>query len=67
MKKSNDGYFLEFNVQYPDNLHEPHNDLPFLPEVREVDKVKKLAANLQDKYYTHKKSKISNSKKIQSH
>ena len=29
---SDDGYFLEVDVQYPENLHNLHNDLPFLPE-----------------------------------
>ena len=24
------GYFLEVDVQYPEKLHELHNDLPFL-------------------------------------
>ena len=31
-KESNGGYFLEVDVQYPENLHNLHNDLPFLPE-----------------------------------
>ena len=25
-------YFLEIDVQYPQNLYNLHNDLPFLPE-----------------------------------
>ena len=29
---SDEGYFLEVNVQYPEKLHECHNDLPFLLE-----------------------------------
>ena len=28
-EESDEGYLLE--VQYPDKLHERHNDLPFLP------------------------------------
>ena len=39
-----EGYFLEVK-----NLHNPHNDLPFLPEIIKVEKVGKLAANLHDK------------------
>ena len=27
-----EGYFLEVHVQYPENLHNLHNDLPLLPE-----------------------------------
>ena len=37
---------LMFNIQK--NLHESHYDLPFLPEIKKVDKVKKLVANLSD-------------------
>ena len=27
-----EGYFLEVDVQYPENLHNHHSDLPFLPK-----------------------------------
>ena len=30
--ESDEGYFIEVNVQYPENLHKLHKDLPFLPE-----------------------------------
>ena len=30
-EQSNEGYFLDVDVQYPKNLHDLHNDLPFLP------------------------------------
>ena len=30
--ESDEGYFIEVNVQYPENLHNLHKDLPFLPE-----------------------------------
>ena len=30
-KESDEGYFLGVDVQYPEKLHEIHNDLPFLP------------------------------------
>ena len=26
------GFFLEVNLEYPDELHELHNDCPFAPE-----------------------------------
>ena len=29
---SYEGYFLEVDVQYPENLHGLYNDLPFLPK-----------------------------------
>ena len=31
-EESDEGYFLKVDVQYPEKLHELHNDLPFLPE-----------------------------------
>ena len=31
-EETNEGYFLEFDIQYPEKLHELHNDLLFLPE-----------------------------------
>ena len=48
-EESNEGYFLEFDVQYPETLHELHNDLPFLPERMKLEKVGKFVANLHDK------------------
>ena len=33
-----EGYFFEFNVQYPEKLHELHNDLPVLPERMKIKK-----------------------------
>ena len=48
-EKSDEGYFLEFDVQYFETLHELHNELPFLPERLNIAKVEKLVANLHDK------------------
>ena len=31
-EEGDEGYFLEVNVQYPENLHNLHNDLSFFPE-----------------------------------
>ena len=31
-EESDERYFLEVDVQYPEKLHELHNDLPFLPK-----------------------------------
>ena len=42
---SNEGCFLEVDVQYLENLHELYNDLPYLPERMKIEKV----ANLHDK------------------
>ena len=50
-EKSDEGYFLEVYVQYPETLHELHKDIPFLPERMKIHKVEKLVANLHDKKY----------------
>ena len=31
-EKSDSGYFLEVDLEYPDNLHELHNDYPLAPK-----------------------------------
>ena len=43
------GYLLEVDVSYPHELHDPHNDLPFMCERMEINGVKKLVPNLRDK------------------
>ena len=49
------GYLLEVDVEYPEELHDAHNDLPFLPEKKELGGVTKLVPNLHDKekYVVH--------------
>ena len=48
-KESDEGYFLEVEIQYPEKLHELHNDLPLLPEMMTIRKVEKVVGNLRDK------------------
>ena len=48
-EESDEGYFLEVDIQYPELLHNLHNNLPFLPEKMTSEKVGELLANLQDK------------------
>ena len=48
-EKSDDGYFLEVDVQYLQKVHKLYNDLPFLPERMKIENVKKFVANLHDK------------------
>ena len=37
-EESDKGYYLEVNVQYTENLHELHNDLPFLTARMKTEK-----------------------------
>ena len=48
-EESDEEYFLEVDVPYPENLHNLHNDLPFSPERKKIEKVEKAVANLHDK------------------
>ena len=48
-KDIDEGYFFEFDFQYPEKLHDAHNDLLFLPERGGIEKVEKLATNVHDK------------------
>ena len=36
-----EGYFLEVDVQYIEQVHELHNDLPFLPETMKIEKLER--------------------------
>ena len=48
-EESDKEYFLEINVQDFERLHEIHNDLPFLLEKMEIEKVEKLVSTLHEK------------------
>ena len=48
-EERNEGYFLEVDIQYPETLHELHNNLSFLPERMKIKKVEKLVTNSRDK------------------
>ena len=43
------GYLLEVDVSYPKELHNQHNDLPFMCERMEINGVEKLVPNRRDK------------------
>ena len=47
--RTDKGYILEVDVGYPKELHNPHNDLPFMCERMEINGVEKLVPNLRDK------------------
>ena len=41
--------FLEVDVDYPEDLHDLHNDYPLAPECVEIGNVEKLFPNLSNK------------------
>ena len=47
--RTDKGYLLEVDISYPKELHNPHNDLPFMCERMEINGVEKLVPNLRDK------------------
>ena len=47
--RTDKGYILEVDVSYPKDLHDSHNDLPFMCERIEINGVQKLVPNLRDK------------------
>ena len=54
---SDEGCFLEVDVQYPENLYNLHNDLPSFPERMKTQKVEKLVERLHGKeeYVMHRR------------
>ena len=48
-ENSDKGYFLEVDVEYPKNLFNSQEDLPFLLERKKNRKVKKLICSIEDK------------------
>ena len=58
VKKDKRGYLLEVDVEYPKELHENHNELPFLVKKMKIGREKKLVPNLKDKkeYVVHIKA-----------
>ena len=49
------GYVLEVDLEYPEKLHDLHNDYPLAPEVMKIGKVNKLTPNFnkKTKYVLH--------------
>ena len=45
----NHSCILEVDLEYPKELHDPHNDYPLAPELMEVNKIEKLIPNLNNK------------------
>lgn len=63
------GYIIEVDVEYPDGLHNLHNDLPFMPERMKLKGGEKLCTTLKDKknytiHYRNLQQAISNGLKV---
>ena len=43
------GFFLEVDIDYPEKLFNLHNNIPFLPERKKVNKVEKHICSIEDK------------------
>ena len=52
---SDKGYFIEADVDYPQELHDLHSNMPLLPEKMVINKTRKLVCNLHNKknYVAH--------------
>ena len=48
-EEMDEGYFLEVDDQYPEKLHELHNDLPFLSERIKIEKFEKPFTQIVNK------------------
>ena len=58
VEKKDFGYLLEVDVAYPRELHDSHNDLPFMCNRMKINGVEKLTPNLyyKRKYIIHIKA-----------
>ena len=48
-EEKHEWYFLEVEIQYPENLRNLHNNVLFLHERINIQKIEKIVANLHDK------------------
>ena len=58
VEKRDHGYLLEVDVTYPKELHDSHNDLPFMCDRMKINRIEKLVPNLyyKRKYVIHIKA-----------
>ena len=54
-ENSDKRYILKVDVEYPKNLYKLHSDLPFLSEIKKIEKYNILVCTVQDKenYIVH--------------
>ena len=43
------GYLLEVDLDYLEDLHDPHNDYPLAPEKKKIKTIEKLVNTLEPK------------------
>ena len=55
-KKAKREYLLEVDVMYPKELHENHNELPFLVEKIKIRREEKLVPNDENGHVVHVKA-----------
>ena len=48
-ENSDEGYFPEIDIEYPQQLQNSKKDLPFLPGRRRTEKVEKIVCSIEDK------------------
>ena len=48
-ENSDDGYFLEVDIEHPKTLWGSDKELPFLPERKKLEKVEKIVCSIEDK------------------
>ena len=48
-EENKEGYFLEVDIQYPEEWHELHDNFPFFPERTKIENLEKLVACLLDR------------------
>ena len=55
VKREDCGYLFEVDLRYPTDLHDSHNELPFMCEKMDLNGGTKLVPNLKDKsrYVVH--------------
>ena len=53
-EESDEGYFFEFDIEYPENLHNLHNNLPFFPERMKTEKRVPILHDKQNMLFTYK-------------
>ena len=46
-EENDEGYFLEVNFQYTENMYDLHIDLLFVPDRMKAEKIEKLVVDLQ--------------------